>query len=166
MFTFFRGVMLLVVFTVSVSVERSHADDAPPAGGAAVDKAPGTNPDAKDAATSTGDKWRYKQHLGLWWYWLPSNSWVYWHDGKWMPYDADSFAKFQTSRAPRRYAYSGSGQQGYSGTAQQGNWGPVRYNQYGQPQYPYSQRKSGIRQLGPVPAMGGIRSLPGWGGER
>ena len=37
---------------------------------------------------------------------------------------------------------------------------------YGQPQYPYSQRKSGLRQLGPVPAMGGVRSLPGWGGER
>lgn len=35
-----------------------------------------------------------------------------------------------------------------------------------QPQYPKSMRRSGLKQLGAVPAMGGVRSLPGWGGER
>jgi hypothetical protein len=34
------------------------------------------------------------------------------------------------------------------------------------PQYPRSMRTSGLKQLGPVPAMGGVRSLPFWGGER
>jgi hypothetical protein len=34
------------------------------------------------------------------------------------------------------------------------------------PQYPKSMRQRGLRQLGPVPAMGGVRSLPFWGGER
>ena len=44
--------------------------------------------------------------------------------------------------------------------------GPIRYNQWGQPQWPYSQRTSGVTQLGPAPAAAGVRSLPGWGGER
>ncbi len=45
-------------------------------------------------------------------------------------------------------------------------WGPIRYNQWGQPQWPYSQRTKGVTQLGPIPAAAGVRSLPGWGGER
>ena len=65
-------------------------------------------------------------------------------------------------RAPRTYSYSNN----QGGNPQWGFWGPVRYNQYGQPQYPYSQRSGNqLQQLGPVPAAGGVRSLPGWGGE-
>jgi hypothetical protein len=45
-------------------------------------------------------------------------------------------------------------------------YGPIRYNQWGQPQWPYSQRTTGVTQLGPAPAAAGVRSLPGWGGER
>jgi hypothetical protein len=92
----------------------------------------------------------------MWWYWLPSNQWVYWHENKWVPYEAESYARLYASQGGRTYSSSDGSE----------HWGRVRYNQYGQPQYPYSQRTSGIRQLGPVPAMGGVRSLPGWGGER
>lgn len=35
-----------------------------------------------------------------------------------------------------------------------------------QKQYPKSMRTRGLKQLGAVPAMGGVRSLPFWGGER
>lgn len=28
------------------------------------------------------------------------------------------------------------------------------------------RRTKGLKQLGPVPALGGVRSLPYWGGER
>ncbi len=28
------------------------------------------------------------------------------------------------------------------------------------------KRTKGMKQLGPVPALGGVRSLKGWGGER
>lgn len=35
-----------------------------------------------------------------------------------------------------------------------------------QPQYPKSMRKRGLKQLGAVPALGGVRSLSFWGGER
>jgi hypothetical protein len=117
---------------------------------------------AAGAEQPQGETWRYRKHQGLWWYWLPSNKWVYWTDGHWVPYEADSYAQCNASRRPRASSNSG----GYQSGTSQGNWGPVRYNQWGQRQYPYSQRSSGLQQLGPVPTPGGVRSLPGWGGER
>ena len=109
-----------------------------------------------------GDTWRYRQHRGLWWYWLPSEKWVIWSGGKWVPYDPARFAELQAMRPGRTTSHNGS----TSGYPELGKWGPVRYNSYGQREYPYSRRNSGIRQLGPVPAMGGVRAMPGWGGER
>lgn len=32
------------------------------------------------------NSWRYRQHRGAWWYWLPSNRWVYWSNGAWVDY--------------------------------------------------------------------------------
>jgi hypothetical protein len=112
-------------------------------------------------AAQQNDAWRYKYHQGQWWYWLPSESWVVWNGQSWDPYRPGG--QQSVARPQRNYSYNSGG---YGYPADQGNWGPVRYNQWGQPQYPYSQRRSGLRQLGPVPAMGGVRSLPGWGGER
>jgi hypothetical protein len=112
-------------------------------------------------ASQQNDAWRFKYHAGQWWYWLPSERWVVWNGQSWTPYSAAS--QPSVLRPQRSYGYN-SGGSGYN--SGQGNWGPVRYNQYGQRQYPYSQRRSGLQQLGPVPAMGGVRSLPGWGGER
>jgi hypothetical protein len=132
---------------------------------AAVDDAAAA-PAAKDAAQDStepaapaGEKWRFRRHQGLWWYWLPSEKWVYWTGSEWKVYDQESYAQFNRS-TPSRRAYS------YSDRGYYGRWGPVTYDSYGQPQYPYSRRTRGIKQLGPVPAMGGVRSLPGWGGER
>jgi hypothetical protein len=34
----------------------------------------------QDAANA----WRFKQHEGRWWYWLPSNRWVYWQNSAWV----------------------------------------------------------------------------------
>jgi hypothetical protein len=121
--------------------------------------APGAAPDsASSPQPATGEAWRYQRHDGLWWYWLPSEKWVYWTGDAWRNYDRASYSQFHASRSRRSYSYSGGGDWG--------RWGPVRYNSYGQVQYPYSRRTRGIKQLGPVPAMGGVRSLPGWGGER
>jgi hypothetical protein len=125
---------------------RGAGDAAPAAGNAPAN--------AKGPSADGPDKWRYRWHEGLWWYWLPENRWVYWHDGKWVSYEPRAYAEFNRTRS-----YSPSDQQSRI-------WGPMRYNGYGQPEYPYSRRTRGIRQLGPVPAMGGVRSLPGWGGER
>jgi len=128
--------------------------DKPAPAGVVEEKLPESSP--KPAAA--GDSWRFLRHQGLWWYWLPSEKWVYWSDGKWVPYDPASYAQLNASRRARNYSYSGRGESDF--------WGPHRYDSYGNAQPPYSQRTRGIKQLGPVPAMGGVRSLPGWGGER
>jgi hypothetical protein len=144
-------------------VNATRAADAP----ASATSNPQTKADAAvpaPAQTPGGETWRYRQHQGLWWYWLPSDKWVYWTDRKWVPYDAETYAKFNASRQPAVQTYS-SRSYG-SRDPYWGAWGPVYYNSYGQPQYPYSQRTSGMRQLGAVPTPAGVRSLPGWGGER
>lgn len=120
-----------------------------------------------EPASSAGESWRFRRHQDMWWYWLPSDKWVYWHDGRWIPYDAASYAELRRSMPVRQYSYyRGRASRGTGGYPELGEWGPIRYDSYGNRQYPYSMRRSGIRQLGPVPAMGGVRSLPGWGGER
>lgn len=32
------------------------------------------------------DRWRYTFHNGEWWYWLPTNRWVYWRNDCWNAY--------------------------------------------------------------------------------
>jgi hypothetical protein len=162
--------ILLLAVSTCVPCSYSQAQEDPVSNDAQERKAEASydadsTPSDGGTPGAQGERWRYKQHDGLWWYWLPSNNWVYWTDGKWVPYDAKSYAEFKAARSPRVYSAPGRGG-GNSGDNYPGNWGPMRYNQYGQRQYPYSQRNSGIRQLGPVPAPGGVRSLPGWGGER
>ena len=155
-----RSLMCLALVGSWLIAAVSLAADAPAAGTtpqAAADETP-----KPAAAPAGGDAWRFKRHNDVWWYWLPTEKWVYWTGDKWVPYDQKTYGQFYAARHPQVSPYAGRAFN-YQG---QGNWGPVRYNQYGQPQYPYSQRTSGIRQLGPVPAMGGVRSLPGWGGER
>ena len=115
-----------------------------------------TAPDTTAQKQQPSESWRYRRHDGLWWYWLPSNKWVYWTGNQWAPFETRGYSELRAARPARTYSYP----------SDQGNWGPVRYDRFGQPRYPYSQRKSGLRQLGPVPALGGVRSLPGWGGER
>ena len=137
------------------SVPASSAGQAPE-GQASGGQANGADAE-KPASPSTGDTWRFRWHNGQWWYWQPSNRWVVWNNGRWIPYEPGQAAPAPVA-APRRA-------QSYSG-ATQGPWGPIRYDGYGNRQYPYSRRNSGLKQLGPVPAMGGVRSLPGWGGER
>lgn len=158
---------LAAIFSGSLATAAPPADPAPTA--TRVVETPDTSAAVTSgAAPAGGDAWRYKQHRDFWWYWLPSEKWVIWSGRKWIPYDPASFAQLESARAPRATYYRGGTtyRGGTAGYPELGQWGRVRYNSYGQREYPYSRRSSGIRQLGPVPAMGGVRSLPGWGGER
>lgn len=147
--------MLMLIVVLSAGVANA-ADDARPDNPAPE---PAAKSDAQSASgAADGETWRYRRHNGRWWYWLPSNRWVYWSGGQWVNHD-------ETARQPTT-ASGAQRQRNYSYQGNQGNWGPIRYDRWGQPEYPYSKRKSGLKQLGPVPAMGGVRSLPGWGGER
>jgi hypothetical protein len=154
-----------LLFLCAVPAWGQNASSAPATQSDEAPTAKAVSADAQPAQESGGDRWRFKRHQNVWWYWLPSNKWVYWTGDRWVDYDATSYAQFQASRNPQPVT-TNSNAQPYSNAPRTSVWGPERYNQYGQPQYPYSQRTSGIRQLGPVPAMGGVRSLPGWGGER
>lgn len=65
---------------------------------------------AAAAPAAQGEVWRYKYHQGRWWYWLPSNSWVYWQNSQWVQHDADGYARtFATRDSARPY------QSGYRG---------------------------------------------------
>lgn len=38
-------------------------------------------------AAAPNNAWRFRYHAGYWWYWLPTESWV-WHDGRrWIDYE-------------------------------------------------------------------------------
>ncbi len=166
------GAALVCSWSIAQSCLAADPPATTPPGPAAEQPAPSGEQPAPSAAgaaqpaaaQASGDAWRFRRHHDTWWYWLPTEKWVYWTGKQWVPYDAQSYATFYAQRHPRVYSYSGTGRSNYP--AQSGYWGPVHYNQYGTPQYPYSRRTTGVRQLGPVPAMGGVRSLPGWGGER
>ena len=161
--------LIAAVMITLLSCSSSRADQSnAPAAKVNQDQPAGDSsspPAQAGSASPTGaDAWRYKRHDGLWWYWLPSNSWVYWTDGKWVAYDQKTYAEFQASR--RVQPRSSQPARSYSGDGSWGQWGPKRYDRFGNPQYPYSQRSRGMQQLGPVPTPAGVRSLPGWGGER
>jgi hypothetical protein len=49
--------------------------------------APSSEPrvDTRDTSRPRDDvSWRYKFHDGRWWYWLPSERWMMWQDGRWI----------------------------------------------------------------------------------
>jgi hypothetical protein len=66
------------------------------AGGDTVEPQVMPDPAPADAAEEAVD-WRYRYQDGVWWYWLPSNRWVYWSNGRWV----DHFP--QTSRTTVLY---------------------------------------------------------------
>jgi hypothetical protein len=149
-----RRIVALSAVAVATATAQLRAGEVP-----ADNPSPQAATETPQPTSSTGEAWRFRRHDGLWWYWLPSERWVYWHEGQWVDYDAKKYAEWRAQRSQTSRATRG-------GDGYWGQWGPIRYDRFGNPQYPYSQRRSGMRQLGPVPTPGGVRSLPGWGGER
>jgi hypothetical protein len=144
------GGMALTSLLLAGRISEARSDEPGPSSAPTVVSAS----DDVSKSDAGGETWRFRRHRGQWWYWLPSEKWVVWNGERWV--DHVPQATTRSSGGGGRYAYP----------PQQGNWGPVHYDRWGNRQYPYSRRKSGLQQLGPVPAMGGVRSLPGWGGER
>ena len=63
--------------------------------------------DQNAAANAQGERWRFQQHQGSWWYWTPSNTWVVYSGSRWI--------------SPSEFAGSqGQGQQ--QGYGQQQGW--------------------------------------------
>ncbi len=122
------------------SISLVRADEEKPK--AAEPSAAAAQPaDTSAKAPVKENSWRYRRHDGRWWYWLPSEKWVVWSDGKWTPYDPATYRQAH-STARRSYSYSAGRSYGRSGW---GPWGPVLHNSYGDVQYPYSRRRTGMR---------------------
>ncbi|HEY2414730.1 MAG TPA: hypothetical protein VGI40_20970 [Pirellulaceae bacterium] len=67
-------------------------------------------------AASESNGWRYRQHNGQWWYWMPSNRWVIWTGNAWTPYDPATYVPYSTG-------YRGSAYDPYNRGAIIGNYG-------------------------------------------
>lgn len=66
------------------------------------------------------DPWRYTFHNGEWWYWLPTNRWVYWRDHRWNDY------RPQTYTLPRSSYNVGTGRVGASDASQDDDDSDIR----------------------------------------
>jgi hypothetical protein len=89
----FLGVLLWI--PAGVQADRAVASSA---------SAPAGNSPAQS------NKWRYKYHHGRWWYWLPSNSWVFYQNQHWIPYHADPHSQARAANGGpirRNAAYRG-----------------------------------------------------------
>ena len=77
---------LVGALVLTASVMAQEVPPTPPAQDAAADTAPALEPADTGARATNGEKWRFRWHDGRWWYWLPSERWVYWHADHWEDY--------------------------------------------------------------------------------
>jgi hypothetical protein len=76
--------------------EPTPADERPIAEREAV-PAPGVE-EIPAPGKSDDESWRYRWHkgadgIGRWWYWLPSERWVYWENGRWHEFAPEGRAR-------------------------------------------------------------------------
>jgi hypothetical protein len=77
-------------------------------------------------------------------------------------YRAPAAAAAPTMQAGTRYSNRMPGRGGWN--AENTWFTQAPYGNYAPP--PYATSHAAFYQVGPVPAFGGVRSLPGWGGAR
>jgi len=77
----------LVGFAWAGSAWAQVVTPEPPQPGIPADSAPAVVPRDAGAAAS-GEDWRFRWHQNRWWYWLPSEQWVYWDGDHWEDFSA------------------------------------------------------------------------------
>ena len=70
------------------------------------------NEQSAQAITVVDNSWRYRNHNGTWWYWLPSNRWVVWSNNAWVDYVPTTYASGSYIR-PGYGTYGGFSGYGY-----------------------------------------------------
>ena len=85
---------LWVVFTLACAPARAIAQHV-------RDRASTAKESSSATDKSKSISWRYRYHNGRWWYWLPSNSWAVYDNGRWTAYDATAYRR--SSRSIDRY---------------------------------------------------------------
>ncbi|HXT59536.1 MAG TPA: hypothetical protein VN699_12925 [Pirellulales bacterium] len=66
------------------------------------------------------DPWRYKYHDGHWWYWLPSNSWVFYDNQRWVPYSRRNYSR--SLQADRAAGWQGVAYRGFRDSTSANQW--------------------------------------------
>jgi hypothetical protein len=81
---------------VNVDPSRRGADIGINAGGnrVGIDTQRDGNRTNQQALRNNPNDWRFSYYNGEWWYWLPNNSWVFYRDNRWNPYQADEYRPF------------------------------------------------------------------------
>ena len=69
------------------TVDQKAVAQKPPASKTASDK----SQTAGEKQNQQSDKWRFNFYNGEWWYWLPTNRWVYWRDNRWNAYTPSTY---------------------------------------------------------------------------
>jgi hypothetical protein len=110
-------------------LERSES------GAVVVDQEPPSLPEA----TPVGDNWRYRNYDGVWWYFLPSNRWVYWSNGEWVDFVSTTQPPPPAYQSPA-YSYVPSYGSSYGYVPSYGSYYgyssyPPYYSSYGYPRY-------------------------------
>jgi hypothetical protein len=59
----------------------------------------------RDDGRRRDNRWRYRYQNGHWWYWLPSNQWVFWNGSAWLAYAPQAYADFYFSLPLERRTY-------------------------------------------------------------
>jgi len=75
-----------------------------------------------DNSAVSDERWRFKYHRGAWWYWLPSERWVWWSNGAWVDYQPATYSRLGGVYGYPVYGYGlyygghyGYGGHGYGG---------------------------------------------------
>ncbi len=70
-----------------------------------------------------GEQWRYRWHNGQWWYWMPSNRWVFWNGYSWLPYQgvAEGGTRYTAGYGGGRMSGTTGGGYYYNGQYYNGN---------------------------------------------
>jgi len=105
-------------------------------------------PGVQTQTAPNSDQWRFRQFNGRWWYWLPANRWVVWHNNAWIA----------PNQLPRTYAnrsYNGGYSTGYRGPVYNQSTPPGTYYRNGRPYRDPAYYNDGYYQNGYYDNNGG-----------
>ena len=68
----------------------------------------------REQTDNSDNRWRYRQHNGRWWYYLPEGSWTVWIDGAWVRYNTEDFSSGGRHYVPRSSNYRYGSDYGYN----------------------------------------------------
>jgi len=112
-------------FASTLGVSRVSADQPTTTQAATVTvAAPGT---IDAMPVSFHPDWRYRWHNNHWWYWMPSNTWVIWYNGGWIPYDANTYYSYYPSYGYDSGYYAGDYYNSYPSYGYYGGYGYPYY---------------------------------------